>query len=465
MDLKRILLAGIMFVLLTGCGRKEIVYETYNVADNSEAATLDADSEEKNPLISTLGIDDSYKWKETIETNGKPIYIDAELELLYNSEPSTAKVEEKYYSDAEKREILEYFFEPDSILVDCDIYPTKELLRDKIEQYDMAMKDMQIWENYNLSQDEITMISKEKDRLADMINEAPDREDVSEEVRDYSENYYKGMKDGIAYSLGFDIDESRNQSAWTLQVKDYKEILTKKSDVITWQGEYYTEEKNQCTMTEEQAADYTKKVCEDLGFTGMEPCCDVQAVTWYLENGETECNGYYFEYTLDINGAVLMPAIWSYRVPQGGCIDVDTTVKPYDEASIEIVVNDFGIVWMDCTGIISKMETVPVKLLSYEQIKGCFRSILERQGESGEEWSVLSFCYIRISNQEKQDAYCYIPAWVLVNFTGENILINAIDGTQIDVKKDGYVLYDTPESWLKQYQNMMLSEGKGYLLD
>lgn len=437
-------------VALTGCGKQEINYTEESTTEDIQTALVEEDSV---VTVEDLKIDDEYKWKETIETGGEPINVDAELRIDIKGELSTLELEEHYYSAEEKKRVLEYFFEPDSIRVDRDTYPTKELLQKKLEQYEKALEEEQSDGLFYLDESEVTMISNEKTRLTNLINAAPSYDEVAEEINDYNENYYKGTINGLEYSLTFDMNEEENRSGWTLEAKDYNDFVINENSVITWQPEFYSPYENQCTMTQEEVIDYADNLCKELGFTDMKPWQETQHIIWYLENGEKECNGYYVGYTLDMNGRALWPFPFGAGVKWGGYID-DTVEMSFDEAKITFLINDTGIISMECKGIITKGKSSSVKVLNYEQIKECFRTILKQRDINDEhyEWTQLIFCYARVTDLDNPNVYRYIPVWML-----DNIMLNAIDGTQIDMDTQVYVHYNTPEEWLESYQHTVLT--------
>ena len=451
--IKGICMTGLLvcIIFLTGCGKQEIDYTEEDTT--TEIETVSTEQVTSGTVQEILGIDDEYRWKEIVETDRGSASVEAMLNIEIEGVLSTLKVEEHYYSAEEKKKVLEYFFEPESIQVDRDTYPTKELLRKQLEQYENSLEEAQTAEQYPVMDDEAIAINNEIQRLTDRMSEAPDYDEVSEAVSDYSENYYKGTMNGLEYSLIFDINEKENRSGWTLEAKDYRDFLASNEDVLVWQAAYWNEEENRCSMTQDEAENYAEKICNELGFTGLK-LANKQLAEWNLGNGEMETNGYYFEYTLDINGSAVASSFIGHRsVVEGGAIDTTKVDLPYDQTVVSMIINDTGIIRMECKGIVKTGEVSTVKLLSYDQIKECFRSVLPASEGKAGKWEELILSYARISSSDNPDAYTYVPVWRLINYQSyDNIMLNAIDGTPIDMQKDIYVYYSMPKDWLTDYQ-------------
>lgn len=456
----KVCIAGMLAFMaaLTGCGKQEVDYTEEEITTEMENTSTEQVT--SGTVREILGIEDEYRWKETIEKDGGSAPVDAILNIEIEGVLSTVEVEEHYYSAEEKKKVLEYFFEPESIQVDRDTYPTKELLRKQLEQYESALEEAQTTEHIPIMDDEVIMINNELQRLTDRMSAAPAYNEVAEEVADYSENYYKGTINGLEYSLTFDMNEEENRSGWTLEAKDYRDFH--KGDIAAWQAAYWSfaEEENQCSMTMDEAASYAEKTCNELGFTGLTQS-NKQFLVWHLDNGEMEPNGYYFEYTLDINGEVLELPQFAYgSIVDGGAIDTTKMELPYDEAVVSIMINDTGIIKMECKGLAKVGDVSPVKLLSYDQIKECFRSVLPVQKGKAGKWESLTLFYVRISGLDNPNVYTYVPAWRLESNALPDIMLNAIDGSPIDIQKDIFVYYVTPEEWLKSYQfDALIREG------
>ena len=128
-----------------------------------------------------------------------------------------------------------------------------------------------------------------------------------------------------------------------------------------------------------------------------------------------------------------------------------------------MIVNDSGIVRMECTRLMQYEKANRAKLLSYDQLKDCFRKVLKEQSDTTKgKRQNLNIQYMRLTNKDNPDMYSYVPVWTLSNYEAvEDIVINAIDGTRIDVEDNGYILYDPLENWLQEHYNMTVLENEG----
>ena len=111
---------------------------------------------------------------------------------------------------------------------------------------------------------------------------------------------------------------------------------------------------------------------------------------------------------------------------------------------------------MDCYGMMKEEKTESISsVLSFGQVQEVFRRKLSKLNQDrieGREWRALYLEMVRLKNHKKPGEYRYIPVWALCREEDDTqpgwaadreisslLCINAIDGTEIDVKKDcGY---------------------------
>lgn len=434
------ILAAVLCLALTGCGTQEVSYEDVESTGNQgmEAETdqgTEAETEETAgaALAETLGVEEV--WKDTVTADtGEVLNISAEVTVPEVSGLYSMEVSEYYYTPEDKKRTAQYFMDAESIQVDMDAVPTKENLKIQIERWERAVEHAKEQD----LEDKAAAANAEKQRLEELLNEAPAAADIETEPGDYSQNYFKGKKGDIEYLLGFDIDEEKNISSWTLNAADYAKFNTVGAMYCFPQ---YTSQQNQCTMSVENAQNKALQTCEELGIAGMQ----VKRVESVLWGDEEEINGYWITLSRGINGVAVdidQPFL-NEELP------ADTEKRPYEVESITIGLNDSGIFQMIYEGILAAGGTgESVKMLDFEQVKEVFRKELAK---TPVDVHYAQLAYVRVMDETQNDQYSYIPVWKLllreVNYTREYIsedqvvYINAIDGSRIDLEENGLLGY------------------------
>lgn len=445
MSVVLLLLAG------TGCGRQEVSYEDYD-ASKSDVQTLDKESATDTAggtLKESLGVGEEWRWSEDIGNDNGIVEVAAELVIPEVSQMYTVEVEKYFYTPEDKKRLLNYFLEPDSVKVDLEnvSLPTKEHISAEIASLEDSI------EEYKQNGGDTREITTQIDALKSQLADAPSASDVSEDVGDYSQNFYIGSKDEIPFSLTFQIDDENNYSSWTLRTTDVSYFNSQGKDDTMPYGNGYLLGNNLCSMSSEEAAKQAETICEELGITHMKTVW-VSDLLWDWGQAEPEYNGYEIVLTRDINGVLVDNA--AYWIDDEDAVAAGQ--HPYDAERIVIDINDSGICYMCYRGILTEGVTgKAVKLLSYEQVQDVFREQIKAPaleyyiGYSS--FSCLELNYVRVVNEDNDNVYSYIPAWRLglsdrsSNLAGDismNIWINAMDGTVIDMEKEGngvYLLY------------------------
>ena len=169
----------LLLIVLTACGRKEVVFDEEEITSNGEAIA-EGDSDET--LKGSLGIGDEWKWSEEIQINNEKVSIAAEIMVPDVADMYTMEVSKHYYDAEDKKKTVEYFFDADSI-EKCNTMIEAE------SQADIS------------DANKIALLNSERKRLEALMNAAPDTNDMKEEPDDYSQNYYKGTRDEMEYKL------------------------------------------------------------------------------------------------------------------------------------------------------------------------------------------------------------------------------------------------------------------------
>ena len=441
----------LLLAALTGCGRKAVEYEEANVTDSGEDTAEEADG---GALRAALGVGDEQIWEENIQVKDVVIAIEAEVVVPEVSDLYTLEVSQYYYTAEDKQRIAEYFLDKDSIRVDKEKVQTKESISEDIQTC-KALLELEANDAYP---DEAYMaaVQNEQKWLENLLGEAPEASAITEDVGDYAQDYYRGTKNGIGYSLDFNIAEDKNVSSWVLRAEDGDSFL---AEGEKWEGymAFDNESFPRVDVTEnlcdkEKAIEQVEKICDKLG---VNMCiAGIYDVHWGVERGFTECNGYRIELSRQLNDVMIDSNIYARSDDKTVYLDAETAKQAYDKESLEIILNDKGIFSIEYYGILSEgKQSGPVKLLGYDQIKEVFRQELKKLevGVYDITFRGLELNYVRISNPERRDTYTYIPAWRLAQWNepntwqtiSGNIWINAIDGSRIDMEEEGAIQYET----------------------
>ncbi|MDE6761000.1 MAG: hypothetical protein K2J90_10035 [Lachnospiraceae bacterium] len=443
------ILAAVVLLALSGCGTQEVSYDDMESAGNKqkEAGQEQGAGEEETAggtLADELGVEEV--WNDTVTTDtGEILAISAEVEVPDVSGMCTMEVSEYYYTPEDKKRVAEYFMDAGSIQVDMDTVPTKENLTKQIEQWEKAIEKAKEQE----IEEKIASAIAEKKRLESLFNEAPAAADIEPEPGDYSQNYFKGQKGDIEYMLGFEIDEERNASSWTLNAKDYAKFNTVGAQYCVPQ---YTSQQNKCAASIEDIQNKAVKTCEELGLADMR----VKRIDSVMWGEEKEVNGYWIILSRDIEGvAADVDSIFLNTE-----VDVESEKIPYEVESVTIGMNDSGIFQMIYSGILGEGKIGEnVKLLAFEQMKEIFRTELAKAPMN---IHYIELAYVRVEDETQNGKYSYIPVWKLlqtqVKHTGDSNGIwgagyfNAIDGTRIDLVENGLYRYIGPDWILNDYE-------------
>lgn len=426
-----------LFLILTGCGERETSQKKGSEQEDEEMAG--------GSLADALGVENA--WKDSINTEkGETVAVNAEVTVPEVSELYTMSMSEYYYTSEDKERVIGKLFDSGSVKVDLEAVPTKENLTTKIEAWEKAIEKSK----EEGMEDKAAAAVNEKKKLEDLLGAAPKASDVGEDPGDYAQDYYKGTREGKEYTLGFDMDESNNISSWIFQAVDFKEFNTSGAE-----GFYskYTSQENKCSMSVEEAGNQAVKICEGLGIENMRAGY-TEPLVWLGD----EINGYCVTLTREISGVAVEAE--KYYTSEESYLDTESQKPPFAPESITIALNDNGIVQMIYEGILFQGDMgSSVKLLSFEQIKQAFCEEIAKTGRTGH---FLDLIYLRVKDEAQDGNYKYIPVWKLSEYETEQTgtvalvdntsLINAIDGSPVDIEQQGLIEYADPEWILDDFE-------------
>ena len=443
-------LGMMLWLFLSGCGKEEVVY---NVENTSESQNVEEEGHSVGTLTGDglaekLGITDT-AWKETIHSNSGEVYVNAVITIPEVSDMYTLEVSEHYYTPEEKKKLVEYFMGTDNVKVNVDKVPTKEWARKRIELCDNVVRSDYPADQGSYAQSYLN----EKKRLENIMSNLPAKEDVSDMITDYSENHYIYSKDGVEYTLSFDVNKEENRSSWMMSVVDENDFSDRGLYPV-----YDTSglDNNLSKMTKEEACEKAEAICKDIGLEDMKAISAydllIQSMVVTSDSMEnSRCDGYYIVLTRGIEGIAVNCTRYYGKDMY---LDTERMINGYAPEKVIIAINDNGLLEMTYEGCLTrKAMGSPVKLLEYEQIQNIVRSELEHLEVQSNTWRGLSLEYIRVWKEAKSDEYIYIPAWHLSvdapyaqwdsNPASYNIWVNAMDGSLIDLSEEGVIYYQT----------------------
>ncbi len=445
------ILVAVFFLMLTGCGTKQVAYEEEKSSKKKDSEVSQEESA-GTTLMETLGVEE--EWKERISLDsGKMFHIAAEVSVPDVPKMSLMEVSEYYFTPEDKKRVAEYFLDGGSIQVNVGMVPTKEWIEEKIKLWDNALEGAQ---EQGMEED-IEVARSEKKKLEGLLNEAPKTDEVELSPGDYKEDHFMGSRDGKEYTLDFDINEEEHISQWSLCTMNPDEF--NETGATWWLSGKASD--NKCTMTKEEAEKKAVDICKELGITGMVPV-QVDTVQW---GEQEENNGYCIVLGRENAGVVIKPTryhtkneIFYRNTELGG-------KTPYEQECIEIGINDKGVFWMCYRGSLSvDKEGTEIKLLTFDQAKEAFREEIIGKNIAWPEKEAhnLDLIYFRFMDDNQSGKYTYIPVWRLASYeieyaTGytasekDCIMINAIDGSPVDIDEVGGNYYVDPEAVLYNY--------------
>lgn len=453
-------LTAAMVFLLTGCGNPA---ETQDTTDNSKIAQeIDNiengdESDATGDTLATMLKLEEEKWIETFEVPGNnfnQVKVGASVEIPNANRMSVVSLKKLQFDAARKQALVEAICEKESIYsFDDTVHPKWYYehyikIKEKDIQDILAAKDAGIsyisgggeWsaEDDQLYSDE----QKDLKEWKDMYANAPE---LGEDVGDYSANNYTGMKDGHRVVFYFHEDSV----SWNMVA--FNEFSKKKDNAYD-NIEIYADDTdygNLCNISEEEAGNEAMSYISKLGYT--EYVVDkVKPLMWenysLISEDSRWTDGYVVYLARNVNGIAVdytdygknnmtMDGMQEQRIYNGG-------------EYIEVYLNDTGVLRCSINHPREVVEELSANtlLLSYEQIKNVMKTILLDKAKNYDydaDGDTLVFSHMELiyyAMSDEEDQITLLPAWRLSsiedNVAWHPLLLNAIDGNEIDVWED-----------------------------
>lgn len=453
---KKILLLELCLVLvLTACANEDEV-------DYSIEGTQEVQEEQeyggKKGLEQFVGEEN---WKASWEVNeGETIQVSAPIILPNVKQMSVLEVEEAQFDEGYKKRVAQNIFDAGEVYYGDAAH---------LPKMDLNTNYFNSIETYNGKLINLDVVIKESKEYAEACEQYENATEAYVPAESYSVNRYIGNYEEKLFTLVFTEDSEtlnfrgRKQIYWTVKniyevcPEEYKEV--EPLDCSPWkEGGDWGE--NLCKLSEEEALKEALQFVERLGLDynvvshrypllwGNPP----ETVTEFSNSDSWGVNGYVFFLDFGIDNLSFVDygteadyrVLWSQE-------SKNAELKYSLESRLQVYVTDNGVIRAIVDNPVDLISVKDgVELLPLETIKEIMQEKTAEHWESISDGTMSSayldameLIYFRVSDTEDTAKYSYIPAWRLANVTrdtvrdeiniGSVLLINAIDGTYIDI--------------------------------
>ncbi len=474
-----LLCAGFLLSGITGCGTGKTDVD-YSLGEQQEENTAEGDGNGN-----FLNIDTSESWKAEFNVNSQQevesVKIAAGITVPNTDSLSVVNMEEPEFDADFKKSLAESIFGSSTIYIYGMEAPTRSELEERIElipewiaDAEDSLEDMDPEDED--SQEWFADVDEEKAFYEAKLEEYQNMLDTAAEehipTTDFQQSKYISEWNGINYILNFMDDENpvddgtyrssfersqtRGKSVW-LAPEDEKELAPEElrdQYEVTWLiGDDEDAEDNLCSLSEEEARQQAEQFATQIGFSAME-CVKTDPLLWSSWESEDSygtriTNGYAFYFRYCVDGVQLYGSMEDYFCAYPS---TDQNGKQYDlSCELMICVSDNGIVTMTLQNpLVETGITKNVSILSLDSIENImideltenFDSYVPYSYEEVQRLDYMQLIYFRVEDdtEEESNRYSYIPVWRLSKGIPSNmqccIVVNAIDGSVIDVEKE-----------------------------
>lgn len=399
---------GLVFtlILLTACGKKKVVYISSN-ATNTDAVGIDIDAE-ANRFVDTVKLD-----------KGVVINIDADVDIPSAEQLNVYNVSRKYFEPSDHQKIIDKVFDG-----------KKYSLEDRKLDYEPLI---QYYEK-EIANGERDPYDEEYLGMLDYYNFLPDTYeeiDSSEAFENESSSFRVMMNDDSYFYEFHDRGFSIWKTGWTNAITENGIYDLGEYTIVGTSDILYDENNNDIDEYEKAAQDFIKKL--DLGGEFSVAYYAPQYYVGYADN-EENLYGYDLIFYRNLDGVLVDGT--DYAV-----IDkiMDDETEPLEKLRIQLDF-DYNILAVDYEGAIKIEDKAfcDVNVIDLEKAKSqIIDEIINQQFPIACDMNYMTLEYMRVT---ESDEMTIIPVWCLKqSFSGSYIygfLINALDGTPIDLKKE-----------------------------
>lgn len=456
-----------------GCGNAEVDYEVDGSGNDEDGRGLSQFSD----AVSN-GWDEPVWEAKATTPDGKevscPIFVRAMVKVPEAKEMSVVEVNKFEFSRGNRQMVAEGIFGNT-----VDSFATKQLprsmlekrlerVRSNLEYYQAAEADAAVGDGRRQIISEKERWEKKVEEYTQYVGNASDDFEMAATC-DYGANYFMGKLNGEDFLLQFYVPETEdvNMEVDEWQVEAARIILLPKDKTkfypdelkdareVSCHGDIHTKP-NVCTMTKEEAKKRADDFVAGAGFSDWICKNEIKDLQWEAEYGGTRGNkvvadGYALTYEPGVDGVPFGIDDKYYYYLLGYFSDADRVIGWGDDSlmphesmqpQLMIYITDDGIIgaqWYD--PITTTAITRGVSLLSFDSIKNTVKDGLTEYAEqialtlTGVPCKVdhVELVYFRMKDGKNKGYYTYVPAWMVAQERNNIFMVNAIDGSMIDV--------------------------------
>lgn len=487
----------ICLMLLTGlscaaCGRKKVDYDVGEESNTGAKEESTAPVTEQNGDSTASKFANTKKWTEEIdveseETMVSKVNISAEVIVPDTDSLSVVSVKCMDFDNEKKKELSDRLFDSERIYVYGLEAPTRDYLEAQINSLEEdvipyiqneleEIRGQAGYESYSLElESQLEYYQNQLDEYKALLETAS--EDWEKETTDFHEKEFLGEKDGVKYVLTFEDFSSSYEPSYVIPEIYPRQICFMPQNLYEFvpeelkesEGLYMSEDgafggANQCSLTEEDAVLAAEEFLDYLGFSDMS-YSDTAPLTWSesLDGGTSINDGYSLSFIRKINGVDCSEfGIGDNYILMNTNGDGIGLANDYG-SKIIVRINDKGIVGfvyyypMEQTNVTEHVVILPfeniqeiIRDMLSQNFDQCFSSLAYISSSFGYSFNKMELRYIRVKDSSAEGEYSFIPVWQLSKMIGAGdteraelaLIINAIDGSRIDINKE---IYDITE--------------------
>jgi hypothetical protein len=302
-----------------------------------------------------------------------------------------------------------------------------------------------------------------------MLDSAPEE---PMETTDFSQWNYISKRNGMSYILRFSDSETEitdgyyhpedvacvtRKKSISLEPEDYHDLcpeeLQAAEQVSCWEVSEENAGENLCSLSRAEVVDLASRFVNSLGFSDLEPG-DVCPLNW---GGESDSGSSEIEVTdgyvvsmvhkadgIELGGSSMDYSVYGDETKSWSQYELQNTMKLY--------VTDDGVIAMFCmnpftkTAVTAKVPLLPldsIENIMIQELTENFDRYVPEAATGTQGFTSMELVYFRVQDQEENSRkYSYVPAWRLSKSPSDSgelgscIVINAIDGSVIDVEKE-----------------------------